>query len=136
MHHWMDPLLRGVYDHPAAVPPPPRPTTANDIPTRVTRLEEHQQFQAQNIIRVEHGSLMRAKDIGEAITGFHQRLTILEQERHTRRAMTRMAWTSAKSASAFAKYGAAGILAILLMAGKIDLESVKVFLKVLGLPVG
>lgn len=136
MRHWMDPRLRGAYDHPSAMPPPPRPTTANDIPTRVTRLEEHAQFQATIINEVRQGSLLRAKDLGEAITGFHHRLAALEQERHTRKAMMKLAWTSAKSVSAFAKYLVAALLALLLMSGKISLEAVQLFLRVLGLPAG
>jgi hypothetical protein len=143
MRHWMDPTLRGVYDHPDARPPPPRPPYHNDINARVSKLEVQAQFSQSNAMRIEAESRLRAQDLGEAVRmqgeGLKEvlaTLAIFEQERHTRRAIWRLLRTFARSVGAFARWAAAVILAVLFVSGKLSLEALRLLLGALGLPTG
>lgn len=78
MRHWKEPHSQGVYDHPAAMPPPPRPRESNDIQMRVRMLEEHLQFNHHDKVRSEQDSRCRARDL----------LTAVMEEREERMAIT------------------------------------------------
>lgn len=134
MRHWMDPSSRGVYEHPAAVPPRPAHHAANDLGARLARLEEHNYFAALDRSRIENESRMRAKDLADGIEGLDTRLAVMEQERHTRRTIWKMAGIFSTSASAFVKYLVAAILALLVLTGKASIDVARLIGMWLGLP--
>lgn len=136
MNHWADPISRGVYTHPHAIPPPPSHPRANDLSARLARVEEHIHHSALDRVRIEQESRLRARDLGLGVSGLHHRLSLLEQERHTRREVSRLAWTFAKSAIVLAKWLGAAILALLYVKGAISAEGLKIMLGALGLPSG
>lgn len=136
MSHWADPSSRGVYDHPHATPPLPHHPRANDLSTRLARVEEHVRYSAHDRRRIEDESRLRARDLGAGMHGLHQRVTVLEQDKHTRRVIGRLAWTLARSAGTLARWLLAGLLAVLYMTGTLTLDGLKALLAAFGLPGG
>jgi hypothetical protein len=134
MHHWTDPKSRGVYDHPAAVPPRPAHYAANDIGARLARQEEHTYYAALDRVRIENESRLRAKDLAAGIDGLETRMSLMEQELHTRRAIWRLVAVLSTSATAFAKYLLAVVLAVLVLTGKASIEVAKAVAIWFGLP--
>jgi hypothetical protein len=134
MRHWTDPKTRGVYDHPAAAPPRPAHYAANDLAARLARQEEHTYYAAIDRVRIENESRMRAEDLAAGIDGLDTRISLMEQELHTRRAIWRLLATFSTSATAFAKYLAAAVLAILVLTGKASIDAARAIATWFGLP--
>lgn len=78
MNHWTDPMMRGIFDHPAAPPPTPAPHHANDLGARLAHLETHTIWSAWNAQRVEMESRARAEDIRACLRDLHMRMTTQE----------------------------------------------------------
>lgn len=136
MHHWVDPRLRGVYEHPAAPPPRPSHHAANDLGSRLARVEEHIQFSAHDRQRIEGESRMRARDLATAMDSLDDRMTKVEQVLHTRQHMWRLAAISASTVKGFARYVIVALLGGLLLTGHATPDSVKLLLGALGFPAG
>lgn len=136
MKHWTDPADRGVYAHPAAHPPVPQPRTANDIPSRVSRLETHQEYMAHNAWRAESESRMRAMDLGAGVHSLDRRIATIERDLAARQAIRRAVSTSVRWGSTFGRWLLVGILAVLYVRGTISLDGLKAMLKALGFPAG
>lgn len=152
MYHWQDPRSRGVYSHPAALPPRPAHPYANDLSGRLATVEAHLQFGAMDRSRIEEESRLRAKDLVEGIESLDEqmasfkeqvddkfsamgdRLAVIEQERHTRRAMFAAAGTLANSAKYLLRYVLAALLFLVLLADPATLSKAKpLLLKLIGL---
>lgn len=143
MYHWQDPRQRGVYSHPAALPPRPANPYANDLSARLARVEEHLHFGALDRHRIEEESRLRARDLAETteslhdqivhlgdrlenkIDGLGSRLVIMEQERHTRRTLWAAAGTLAGSAKDFLRYALIVLLGLLIATGNATVERLK-----------
>ena len=136
MNHWIDPDHRGLYDHPHAPPPKPAHHAANDIGTRLARMEEHVNFQAWNQRRVEHESRSRAEDIVAGITALSRRLLVIEQTDKSRKHLHKTMRLWGTSAGSFVRYVAAAGLGLLLLTGKASMENVKFLIHLLGFPAG
>lgn len=78
MRHWIDPMDRGIYDHPAAPPPTPKPHHSNDLNARVAGLESHIHWSAWDRQRVETESRARAADIIRELEMVVGRISALE----------------------------------------------------------
>lgn len=134
MSHWTDPHSRGAYDHPSAMPPPPRPRESNDIPMRVRLLEEHSQFNHHDRTRIEQESKARARDLIAAIMEFREELQpireFMQRREHRAELMTELA-----SWSGYA--GKLGLIALLVLGtvkGWLSPDQAKLFGGWLGLP--
>lgn len=134
MHHWTDPHSRGAYDHPAAMPPPPRPRESNDIPMRVRMLEEHSQFNHHDRERIEWESKARARDLIAAIVELRAEVSPLQaymlRRSHRAEMMTELASWSAL-------LGKSALIALLVLGtikGWLSPEQAKMFGQWLGLP--
>ena len=136
MQHWTDPEHRGLYNHPSASPPPPAHHNQNDVSSRLARVEEHLNFGAWNLRRVETESRMRATDLINGLAELGRRLAPIERRIHSdmqSRKATRRIGTSLMS---WLKYLIAGILTLLMLTGKASIEHVKIILGVFGFPGG
>ena len=155
MPHWQDPRNRGVYMHPAAMPPRPAHPYANDLSARLARVEEHLHFGAMDRSRIEEESRLRARDIVETmeaqseeisdlrnhvnqrVEGLEGRIEVFEQERHTRQAIFALAGTLATTGKYLVRYVLVGLLALILVADPATLAKAKpLLLKLLGLGAG
>lgn len=140
MYHWTDPRERGVYSHPAAIPPEPRPHTSNDLGARVASLENHVRWSNYDRQRVEMESRERARELGNGIVALqqdiHRRLTVIEQERHTRKVLWKFAMISGSSALKFVRFAVAGLIALLMVGKVISPEVAKILGLWLGFPAG
>jgi hypothetical protein len=134
MRHWTDPKSRGVYDHPAAAPPRPAHYAANDLGARLARQEEHTYYAAIDRVRIENESRMRAMDLAAGIDSLDTRISLMEQELHTRRAIWRLTGIFGASAGVFMKYLLAVILGALVLSGKASIDAAKAIAIWLGLP--
>lgn len=117
---------RGLYDHPAARPPTPRPATSNDISARVARIEEHIQFAAYDRHRVEVESRRRGMDNAEAISGLATRTTALEAWRQTQIDRSAVLISLISGSRQAVQYAMAIILFALLALGKLTVADVKI----------
>lgn len=134
MQHWTPGHQRGALDHPAATPPVPQPTTANDVSTRVTRLEEHSRFAAWDRMRIETESHRRGVDNAQAIHGLSTRLSALEKGEEARRSAQKARgdlWEQAKPAG---KIVAAILLILAVASGKMTVDQIKAVGPWFGLP--
>lgn len=132
MRHWTDPIARGVYQIRSAIPPAPSHHAANDLASRLARVEEHLQWSHHNQARIEDESRLRARDLGEGMDAMTERqdemddrLRVLEQDKHTRKRLWGLATTFGMSAGAFVRYLIAGLLVLLVAAGKADIQTLK-----------
>ena len=140
MMHWTDPEQRGVYEHPSAHPPPASHRSQNDLASRLARVEEHLNFGAWNLRRVETDGRLRDTDIirglRDGLRDINRRLMPIEKQflasSHVRKATRRMGI----SILSWLRYLIAGVLAILMLTGKASLEHVKLILGALGFPSG
>lgn len=78
MQHWIDPRSRGIYDHPAAPPPVPKPHHANDHGARIAIIESHIHWSAWDRHRVEAESRARADDIVAHLAAAIGRISSIE----------------------------------------------------------
>ncbi len=139
MRHWTDPRSRGVWDHPAAMPPRPMQNHHNDLGTRLARVEEHLNFGAQNMYRVEEESRMRATDLGQGISdledktdGIDARVRALEQERHTNQSIWGMVTSFGTSAGQAVRYTVTVILTALVMSGLLTADKIAALKSIWG----
>lgn len=134
MHHWTDPISRGVYDHPGAMPPLPRPRETNDIAIRVRLLEEHNQFTHYDRTRIERESKDRARDLIAAIAELREEMEPLLTYQLRRAHRAEMI---ASMASWSAWLGKSGLIALLVLGtvkGWLSPDQAKLFGQWLGLP--
>lgn len=136
MSHWSDPASSRVYDHPSAAPPVPRPREANDLPSRVTRLEEHANFQGWNVGRMERTALSRDQDLARAVEALHRRMAPIERWHHVMHMVLTWGWTLVRWVPGFLKFVVGVVVAVLVLRGKISVEGAQGLLKAIGFPGG
>lgn len=145
--HWNTPEARGIYGHPASHPPIPQHRSSNDIGARVARIEEHQQFSAHDMRRIEQESMRRAADIvawmSSQIGSLGHRVTTLENSELTQTARRQAIWDLFKTTGngvalvvGFLKWSSVAAVAYLLITGKITVEAAKVLLGAVGSLIG
>lgn len=134
--HWMDPRSRGLWDHPAASPPTPRPRESNDLASRVSQLEVHQQWATHNAARVEHESRLRARDLAdwqdtsdERQESLSARVLLLEQDKAFVMSGLRILSTWGGK---LLRYAIVGLLALLMASGYADVNKWKAVLALLS----
>lgn len=132
MSHWMDPLTRGVYTHPAALPPRPRHRAANDHGERLARVEEHLTFAANNLYRVEMESHRRGSDIKETVQDHERRLKTLEQDRHTRNILLSLVDKLRGSVGVLVQFVVAVLATTMLLTGHANVAKIKELLSIWG----
>lgn len=125
MSHWTDPISRGVWQHPAAIPPHPQPLGANNLDTRMARVEYHQEWSTFNAARVERESRERAFDLKEKQDELDRRVQSLERDRHVRKVMWKQAKILSTSFGGFVRYLIGLALLGLVLTGRADVEAIK-----------
>ena len=140
--HWMDPHSRGVYHHPHSAPPTPMSHSANDIGSRLARLEEHIRFAGWDRQRVEIESRMRAGEMLEAVKAIHGRMDTIEATQQaaateTERPSLLGALISGTLLLSFAKYAVLALLMVALFTGRANVNDIAPLIKaLLGFPSG
>lgn len=134
--HWMDPMTRGVYTHPAAIPPRPRNRAANDHGERLARVEEHLTFAANNLYRVEMESHRRGTDIKETVQDHERRLQTLERHREkdqtTRNILKSLVDTARGSVGVLVQFVVAVLATTMLLTGHASVPKIKELLSIWG----
>ena len=125
MSHWIDPIRRGVYEHPAAPPPEPRHHSQNGIPERMARLEEHISFAAWDRRRSEAESLQRAQDLADSIRALHVRIIPIERHRSRREDLWRLVRSVTTLSKSFVKFAVPPALYLLVITGWMNAEQAR-----------
>ena len=136
LQHWMDPRRRGIWDHPAAMPPRPQHRESNDHGSRIARLEVHQEWATHNAARVEQESRERAADLVEwqevsdaSMESLSERVRLLEQDR---KFMIQITTILSGWGGKLLRYAIVGILALLMASGYADVTKWKAVLALLS----
>lgn len=136
MSHWMDPLTRGVYTHPSAIPPRPRSRAANDHGERLARVEEHLSFAANNLYRVEMESHRRGADIKETVQDHEKRLQNLERhkekDQNTKTLLLSLVGTVRGSVGVLVQFVVAVLATTMLLTGHANVAKIKELLSIWG----
>ena len=152
--HWTTPEARGIYRAPESVPPLPQHHTSNDYGSRLARMEEHVNFAAHNMRRVEADSMRRAADIvgwtsshmrstNAAIADIDRRFREVENHMLVGTTKSRVLWGLVSGSGTFVmgltsllKWGSVAAVAYLLITGTITVDAAKLLLGVLGWQIG
>lgn len=132
MHHWLDPVDRGVLHHPAAPPPLPRHRAENSLSERLARLEEHTHFAAWDRRRIEEESRARGHDLKAMIDATNARISPMEDDRTLVRNLFRTGLSVSTSMINIVRWSAVAVVITLMLAGQAQMEVVRVLLRVLG----
>lgn len=133
-HHWTDPRTRGLYDHPAALPPRPSHRAANNLGERLARVETHLEWGARDRFRIEQEARERARDVALALTTLAQEMQPVREFVATFRSALAMMQILSAWVLALAKFGGAALIIWLALAGKLSLEQAQSIGGWLGLP--
>lgn len=141
MKHWTPPFSESEVggDH-SILPPKPMHREANDLGSRLARVEEHLQFVHWDRNRIERESRQRAKDLGLAVSALHE--TVRTEMKPFKDHITRLEHRSEMMkiwggwAIFFGKFILASLIVIGVLTKHITLDQANMFGKWLGLPGG